>query len=445
MKKLLQGSVVALFLTSVIAIAAEVTDLNTTDAQNTNSTFGLEDSTAPSQVADRYQAYQGAVARYIADMSSGLTVDTQSTNTTYKVTANNTTTTLIDGWMLALQITETNGVSPTLNVNGTGAKALEHEPGSTLSAGAIETNQRILVSYNDTTGTWQVIAGAKRPAGTSYSDPLTTRGDIVTRGASATQRLAKGVCGYVLRSNGLDSVWATVVSTGLDVGAVTKTHLAPGTVGNLITWNESRVAQEVTAGEAGSILTSNGVGQYPTYQAAAAGGCTFVSKSSPSNVASVSLTGLTEYPNYMFILNLVPVDDGVSGHFKISVNNGGAYLGANYNDAAIGRTSAGATDTFDHAAASVMQWTESVGTDTGEGTRVTMWMLARTTVAIDQHFRFAGSTSNNAGAVYSFVGGAHWDRSAASNTSDDVDAVQFLFSSGNVESGTVIVYGCPDS
>jgi len=201
----------------------------------------------------------------------------------------------------------------------------------------------------------------------------------------------------------------------------------------------------VTAGEAGSILTSNGVGQYPTYQAAAAGGCTFVSKSSPSNVASVSLTGLTEYPNYMFILNLVPVDDGVSGHFKISVNNGGAYLGANYNDAAIGRTSAGATDTFDHAAASVMQWTESVGTDTGEGTRVTMWMLARTTVAIDQHFRFAGSTSNNAGAVYSFVGGAHWDRSAASNTSDDVDAVQFLFSSGNVESGTVIVYGCPDS
>ena len=40
-----------------------------------------------------------------------------------------------------------------------------------------------------------------------------------------------------------------------------------GNVGSLITWNTSQIAQEVTAGESGRVLTSNGVGQYPTYQA----------------------------------------------------------------------------------------------------------------------------------------------------------------------------------
>ena len=193
MKQLLLPTLLVLMLGAVWSFAAEVTDLNTTDSQNTNSTFGLEDSTAPSQVADRYQAYQGAVARYIADMSSGLTVDTQSTNTTYKVTANNLTTTLIDGWLLLLQITAANGTSPTLNVNGLGAKALEHEPGSTLSAGAIETNQRILVSYSETTGTWQVVAGAKRK--TAAAGDLLSTNNLSDVANAVTSRINLGIDG----------------------------------------------------------------------------------------------------------------------------------------------------------------------------------------------------------------------------------------------------------
>jgi len=41
------------------------------------------------------------------------------------------------------------------------------------------------------------------------ASPLTTRGDIITRGASAPQRLALGTSGKVLTSDGTDAVWTT--------------------------------------------------------------------------------------------------------------------------------------------------------------------------------------------------------------------------------------------
>tara|TARA_R110002167_G_scaffold12728_1_gene53863 strand:+ start:89 stop:832 length:744 start_codon:yes stop_codon:yes gene_type:complete len=48
--------------------------------------------------------------------------------------------------------------------------------------------------------------------------------------------------------------------------------LANGTDGELITWNSSGVASAVPVGTATNVLTSNGAGQAPTFQAAGAGG-----------------------------------------------------------------------------------------------------------------------------------------------------------------------------
>jgi len=50
------------------------------------------------------------------------------------------------------------------------------------------------------------------------------------------------------------------------------TDLANGTDGELITWNASGVAEAVAVGTATDVLTSNGAGAAPTFQAAAAGG-----------------------------------------------------------------------------------------------------------------------------------------------------------------------------
>ena len=51
--------------------------------------------------------------------------------------------------------------------------------------------------------------------------------------------------------------------------------LANGTDGELITWNSSGVASAVPVGTATNVLTSNGAGQAPTFQAAGGSGNTF--------------------------------------------------------------------------------------------------------------------------------------------------------------------------
>ena len=58
--------------------------------------------------------------------------------------------------------------------------------------------------------------------------------------------------------------------TGLPVGG-----LADGTDGELITWDSSGVAATVAVGTANQVLTSNGAGAAPTFQAAAGGAITF--------------------------------------------------------------------------------------------------------------------------------------------------------------------------
>ena len=53
---------------------------------------------------------------------------------------------------------------------------------------------------------------------------LTTRGDIITRGASAPQRLALGASGQVLKSDGMDAAWGTPQVIVLASSAVAVSH-----------------------------------------------------------------------------------------------------------------------------------------------------------------------------------------------------------------------------
>lgn len=59
-------------------------------------------------------------------------------------------------------------------------------------------------------GTGATSASAALTALGGFADPLTTRGDIITRGASATQRLAVGAANRVLISDGTDPSYGQV-------------------------------------------------------------------------------------------------------------------------------------------------------------------------------------------------------------------------------------------
>jgi hypothetical protein len=319
MRKLLQAALAALLLTAGIAIAAEIKTLDTTDASNTGSVMGLTNSTAPSAVDDRWRAFQGALGRYIADQASGLTVYSTS-STAYRVTGNDASTALLDGRLLIVEMTPTNkAVSPTLNVNDTGNKRLEKIRGTSLSANEIIEGSRILVSYDKTNDVWLVMAGLASSTAAGYSDPLTTRGDILTRGASETQRVAKGVSGYPVISNGTDTLFARVASPGIANKAIETSKIADGTDGELITWSPAGVASTVTAGTVGQLLRSNGSGAVPVF-ATISSGFTQAAKQASTSGSSINFTGIPSGVK-MVIMNF----DGVSV-------NGSAYWEARLGD-----------------------------------------------------------------------------------------------------------------
>mgnify|MGYP001380560239 CR=1 FL=1 len=64
-------------------------------------------------------------------------------------------------------------------------------------------------------GTGATTASAARTALGAMEDPLTTRGDIIRRGASATERLALGSSGTVLKSDGTDIAYGSIATSEL--------------------------------------------------------------------------------------------------------------------------------------------------------------------------------------------------------------------------------------
>ena len=85
--------------------------------------------------------------------------------------------------------------------------AVDQATGSvTVSIGTVPINKG---------GTGATTTSAARTALGAMEDPLTTRGDIIRRGASATERLALGSSGTVLKSDGTDIAYGSVAATEL--------------------------------------------------------------------------------------------------------------------------------------------------------------------------------------------------------------------------------------
>ena len=183
---------------------------------------------------------------------------------------------------------------------------------NTVSVSAVSAGGTPTSSFNPTTGALALgvvtgNTGAQGPAG-DLSDPTTTQHDIIVRGASAVERLAKGANSTVLNTNASGALAYSTVSTAMIADdavtyakmqhtstanrvlgaasagalgevqiatdmiaddAVTLAKMASGTDGNLITYDSSGNPAHVATGSSGQVLTSNGAGAAPTFQAAA--------------------------------------------------------------------------------------------------------------------------------------------------------------------------------
>ena len=230
------------------------------------------------------------------------------------------------------------------------------------------------------------------------------------------------------------------IASGFKVGGtagVPVNNLRTGTDGELITWDASGDPATVAVGTATHVLTSNGAGAAPTFQAAAAGGAwTLINSSTASGSPStLTVAGMdTTYRTYCLrITNAQPSSDNVSGRIRIG-DSGGIKSDSLYyfNNG----KQASSTYSYDAAAGSAsdnMQLTEYIGNATGEIGGATIF-IGRTgnSVSFDGNVAF-GHTS--AGSVGGWVSGIYRVSSFA------LTQVQFYYNSGNITSATMDLWG----
>ncbi len=109
----------------------------------------------------------------------------------------------------------------TIDLSGMSATAGLKLP---TASGAVPTVAGIL-AYDSAANS--VVWGNGTTTKTPLTDPMTTRGDIVVRGAAGTTRLALGTSGQALKSDGTDVVWGAV---SLVLNAVTAATTIANTV-----------------------------------------------------------------------------------------------------------------------------------------------------------------------------------------------------------------------
>jgi hypothetical protein len=111
------------------------------------------------------------------------------------------------------------------------------------------------------------------------ADTVTTNanltGDVTSVGNATTN---------VTNANLTGIVTSVGNATAIADGAIAPSKIADGTDGELLTWDAAGVIDTVAAGTATHVLTSNGAGAAPTFQAPAGGGATtLIASTSPSN------------------------------------------------------------------------------------------------------------------------------------------------------------------
>ena len=197
--------------------------------------------------------------------------------------------------------------------------------------------------------------------------------------------------------------------------------------------------QSIPSVNAGYVLTDNGPGALPTYQASpTSGSLTLLSTQTASNSASVTFTGLnaTYFAYKIFIWGLYPAVNASNLIARLSTNNGISYdSGANYNWGYSIVVTSG-----------VLTKNTALG-DSGitivadlEGTNAAAILQCEITLfnpfqSANTYLTTVGVYVEPASVVSTFTGGG------AYTNASPVNAIEFLMSSGNITGGVFKLYG----
>ena len=175
-----------------------------------------------------------------------------------------------------------------------------------------------------------------------------------------------------------------------------------------------------------------------------AGGLTFISSTDISAAATYNFTATAaaSYDSYMLsISNLIPVTDGVSLYFRTSTDGGSGYDSGASDYMWQGSTEG--ADYQDNADSEIELNPQLGGTLIGsaaneDGVSGTVYVHGPHLTKRTYVTGMLGMITNGGFPDSSIIFGARLE-------SADVDAFQLLFSSGNIDTGTVTVYGLANS
>jgi hypothetical protein len=175
------------------------------------------------------------------------------------------------------------------------------------------------------------------------------------------------------------------------------------------------------------------------------GSLSFISKATASSSASIEFTSGIDstYKEYIFyFVNMHPQNDDVSFAFNMSADGGSNYnvtktttfFRARHNEADSSNALEYRT-TQDLAQSTGLQQLGGTGNDNDQSISGTLTLFNPSSTTFVKHFI---ATSNGVdagdGSRNNFIAGY-------GNTTSSIDAIQFKFFSGNIDSGDILLYG----
>lgn len=406
---------------------AEIKDLSTTDASNTAR---FPENQAPSTVNNGARALEGMIARADRDNDGSLT--TGGTSTAYTVTLNSQHSAWFTGLKFRAKLDQTCGATPTINPTGSaalGAKSLYTTAGAAVASGALIGGGMYDFVYD---GTNVQVVNAD-----GFTNPLTTRGDIIYQGASSPSRLAVGTSAQALKG-GTDPSWGSVDGTMIRMGSDAQ--------GDVYYFDGTNVVR-LAAGTSGYYLKTQGAGANPTW-AAVTTGLVPIERITTSSAATYDFqTGISStYRSYRLVGWLQPATDDVEFWIRFSDDGGSTYeadagdysyrgflnddggtnRGGNSNsDTKIKPMNADASLAVGNAADEFIQF-DLMFSDPSGGTKG---------MAVQGMVAYVASTGVHVGGIFS----------GRIKATANIEGIRLMFESGNIATGDATLYGIANS
>lgn len=437
---------------------ANISSYSTTAASNNSAApDGFPEGMAPSGLNDSSREVMAALAKWYSD-TDGTLLSTGSADT-YTLTTNNVHAALADQSTIVFRVHAANTGASTLNVDSLGAKAIK-QGGSALVSGNLLLNRLVVVVYNANKDEYDLVGGGAEIGLNNVVEDTTPQSggaydtnsfqDQWSKGADVASATALPV---LTDGNYFDVTGTTTIATinTTKVGTVIKLHfdgilILTNSAADLVLLTGANITT-AAGDEAEFIEYATGDYRMLNYSRADGtalvsnvGALVFISAQTASASATIEFTSgidstFDEYE--LHILNAIPASDGVLPVLLTSTDGGvGFDSGASdYKWQVMRGTSAVETAESDAADADInLTGTQTQGNATGEFFNSVIRII-RPSEATFTHLVWTIYNTFTSGVLG--TGNGVGVRLA----SEDVNALQFKYTSGNIASGLYALYG----